>query len=146
MNKLMIATTLALGLATGFAVAQPTTAERGERTDRAERFEQRLDRRVERLTTELNLTPAQAEQVRALFAEQATARHALHKRHREESQALRNEGQVKLGDVLNTEQKAKLDSLMAERRESWHGKRGHRHGHGHGRGHRGAMRQTPTQD
>jgi Spy/CpxP family protein refolding chaperone len=146
MNKLMIATTLALGLATGFAVAQPSTGERAERTDRAERFERMLDRRVERMTAELNLTQAQALQVRTIFAEQGAARRALHQRHREESMALHSEGQVKLSDVLNTEQKAKLESLMAERREAWQGKRGgHRKGHGHG--HRGGMRRAaPPQE
>jgi Spy/CpxP family protein refolding chaperone len=136
MNKLMIATTLALGLATGFAVAQPETSERSDHT---ERFEKMLDRRVERMTSELNLTQAQAMQIRVLLAEQSEARRALHARHREESQALRTQGQVRLEDVLNNEQKAKLEVLKAERRAAWEGKREHRRGHGHHRGHRGRM-------
>lgn len=138
MNKLMIATTLALGLATGFAVAQPT-AEPG--AERAARFEQMLDKRVERLTRELNLTDAQALQVRAIFAEQAQARRDLHRRHREESQAMHAQGQLRMDDVLNAEQKTKLEALKAERRDAWKGKREHRRGH-----HRGHRRHLDTQD
>lgn len=126
MNKLIIATTLALGLATGFAVAQPSAEQR------AERFEQMLDKRVDRMAQELNLTDAQKLQVRAIFTEQAQARRDLHSRHRDEQKALREQGQTRLDGVLNAEQKAQFEVLKSERREAWEGKREHRRGRHHG--------------
>lgn len=110
MNKLLIATTLALGLATGFAVAQTDKAPSPQQ--RAERFERMLDRRVERMTEELNLTPAQALQVRAIFEEQAQARRELMQRHREEMMTLHEQGKARLDGVLNPEQKAKLETQI----------------------------------
>src|SRR5690606_5769084 len=130
MNKLLIATTLALGLATGFAVAQTDKAPSSQQ--RAERFERMLDRRVERMTEELNLTPAQALQVRAIFEEQAQARRELMQRHREEMMTLHEQGKARLDGVLNPEQKAKLETLKAERGQAWKDGRAHRRGHHHG--------------
>lgn len=135
MNKLMIATTLALGLATGFAVAQPPAEQR------TERFEQMLDKRVQYLAQELNLTDAQTLNVRAIFAEQAQARRDLYRRHRDESKALHEQGQLRLIDVLSAEQKAKFETLKAERRDAWKDKREHRRGH-----HRGHRRDLDRQD
>lgn len=122
MNKLIIAA-LALGLA-GLAGAQAPTPEANAR------WEAHRQRHVEHLTQALQLTPAQALEVQAIFAEQATARRALHERIRAEREALRTQTDGKLAQVLTAEQQAELAKLRAERQARWHHRRHGRHGHG----------------
>ncbi|HET6340570.1 MAG TPA: hypothetical protein VFG78_00115 [Gemmatimonadota bacterium] len=64
-----------------------------------------------KLQEELNLDAQQTEQIRAIFAEQ----HA-------KFQALREETHARIQEVLNDEQRARLEELHAEFKE--------RHGHG----------------
>jgi len=126
MKTLIVATGLALGLA-GAALAQPTEAER------AARAEQRVERHADRLASELQLTDAQALEVKAILAEQSAAQREMHQRYRTERKALREQGDARMGQVLSAEQTAKLDTLRAERKSHRHGKRdGDRH-HGVGK-------------
>lgn len=121
MNRLIFAS-LALAVATT-AFAQPTAG------DRAARGEQRIERQAERMADSLDLTAAQTLEIRAIFAEQAAARHELHQRFREENQALREQGDARLATVLNAGQMAKFEQMRIERKGKWRGKRhGHRHG------------------
>lgn len=141
MNKLMLATTTALALGlSAFAHAQPAVGEPGARPDRAERAEQHMARYLDRMATELNLTQAQKLELEAVMRAQHAERMALSQRHREESRALRAQGQAQVDAILSAEQKAQLDTLRAERREAWQARRGEGHrGHGkrHGRHHGG---------
>lgn len=124
MRSLIIATGLAFGLATA-VFAQEATAP-------SDRAEQRAQRRVDHLAEKLGLTEAQKLEVQAIFSEQAAARQEMHERHKAERDALREQGDAKLSQVLSAEQKAQLDELRAERRERWQdrreGKRRHMRG------------------
>jgi protein CpxP len=128
MKKLIIATAITLGMGlTSAAFAQPDTV------DREARAQARSERHVERLATELALTDAQKLEVQAIFAEQGTAQREMHERYRAERKALREQADARLGEVLSTEQREKLDTIRAERKENWRGKRhGDRH-HRHDR-------------
>lgn len=121
MKNLIIATSLALGLAT-VAIAQPSPEVRQAR---AAQF---AEQRVERLAEQLSLTPAQKLEVEALFTQQAQARRELAERHRGESQALREQAETQLGQVLTAEQLEQWQAVRSERAAAWEGKR-----HGHGR-------------
>lgn len=126
MKNLIIATSLALGLVSA-AIAQPVMDERGARA------EQHAQKRLDRMSEELNLTPAQRVEVEAIFTEQAVARREMQQRHRSEREALAEQGKTRLSTVLSPEQQTRLEELRAERKERWEGRRDQRGHKRHGR-------------
>lgn len=109
------------------ATAQDTAHTRPERPDPTER----AARQTERLTKALDLTPEQAERVKAVnlaFAEQMESaradRDAERNAHREEMRAANAQRQEAMEAILNPEQRAKLEALHAERKDRRKG--GHR--------------------
>lgn len=117
MKNLIVATGLALGLAAvAFAQAPADPA----------RAEMHAQKRVDHLAEKLNLTEAQKLQVQAIFEEQGAARREMFERHRSEREALHEQGDAKLDQVLTAEQQAQFDQLRAERKERWQEKRGER--------------------
>lgn len=128
MNKLMIASALALGLMTS-AIAQTPAATP---QDRAEAREARMAQHIDRLAERLNLTPAQKLEVQGLFEAQRAERRAMAERQRAERRAMKEQGQARLAAVLTAEQMTQLDALRAERGERWREHRGHRRHGRHG--------------
>lgn len=129
MKHLIIATSLALGLA-GVAIAQPPSAE-----ERSARAEQHAEKRMDRMSEQLNLTPAQRLEMESIFAGQSAAQRELRERHRSERQALSEQGKQQIGAVLNAEQQAQLEQMHAERKQRW-SERGDRRGPKRGGGDR----------
>lgn len=126
MKHLIIATSLALGLA-GAAIAQPPSAE-----ERSARAEQHAQKRLDRMSEQLNLTPAQRLEMEGIFAEQASAHRELRERHRGERQALAEQGKERVASVLSSEQQAQLEQVHAERKQRWSERGGERRGHKRG--------------
>lgn len=127
MKPILIATALVLGLA--------TAAHAAPGHDRGAHGEERAQKRLQHLSTTLNLTEAQQLQIKALMDEQRDTRQELFQRHRSERQAMRDAHKAELDQILSAEQKVKMEELRAERRQHFEGKRQGRHGHGgrHGR-------------
>lgn len=104
-------------------VAQMSEAER------AEHFGRKLDKRMQKLTEALELSEAQAGQVRQIFEEMHAERVALHgKRARGESvdrsefKALREQTRAKLEGVLSADQLAEFEAIVKKK----HAKKRHR--------------------
>lgn len=113
----ILAIALAAGLASGLAFAQP---DKGPQRD--------PEARMARLTTVLELTPAQQSALRAIFerkhAERAAGREARQQEFKARRDAFKADRQKRraqmrqeLSGVLNAEQMAKLDALAAGRGE-----------------------------
>jgi periplasmic protein CpxP/Spy len=98
MNKKII--TLALALALPLTAA----AFPGENGD----FEGQHANKVERLSTELNLTPEQKTKVDAIFRDQ-----------REKFKIIHEETRKRLQEVLSQEQMTKMDEMKKQRQEKW---------------------------
>lgn len=123
MKPLTIATGLALSVAS--LAFSPVALAQGEPS------QERIERRMDHLAEKLSLTEAQKLEVQTIFSEQATAQRELHERHKAEREALREQGDAKLSEVLSAEQKAQLDEMRAERRERWQ-ERAEKRKRGHG--------------
>ena len=66
---------------------------------------------VESFTKRLNLTPAQAQQLTQILDETRSA----YRRHELEIESVRRMGNNRIRDILNNEQKAKFDEMIAKR-------------------------------
>ncbi len=102
--------------------------------ERLEHMENRLDKRMEKLTKELTLSDAQAKQVRAIFANAQTERMDIRARHSDDRKAakpelkeLRERTQNDLEQVLTSDQYAKLETMRAERKAKKQEHRKNRH-------------------
>lgn len=118
MKKLIIAAFLVVGVA---SFAQ-------NNNDRPQRGDFSPEKRVERLTTQLNLDAKQQEQVKALYAEQAKNREAQKGFSREQIQEERKKSDEKLKTILTPEQLKKWEANQAEMRQ----RMGNRQGGGMG--------------
>lgn len=67
---------------------------------------ERMDRRVERLSSELGLNDLQEAKIRSIFEEQ-----------KEKMKALREETRKKVASVLTADQKAKFESLREKKKD-----------------------------
>lgn len=128
MNRhLILALALSASFLTGLAIAQPGNGSMHD-----------PEARLQRLTTVLELSPAQQSTLRTLFErrhaemqarrearqqERKAKREAMRAEHEQHRAAMRND----LAGVLNAEQLAKLDALMAERREHGRQRQGGEH-------------------
>lgn len=79
---------------------------------------------VQRMTTELDLTPEQQDKVRALYQEKMTAKSARKETARTERKAVRNTFQKELNAILTPEQQAKRAALKEDRRKMARANRG----------------------
>lgn len=118
------------------AVLTPEQRQRAQEL-RAERGQQRLDRRIERMTERLALTERQQQQVRSIMQNAHMQGRILREQGaddpasaREATRGLRERTQAAIRSVLNAEQQSQLDEMRA--------RRGERRGHGRGHGPRGA--------
>lgn len=118
MKKLIIAAFLVVGVS---SFAQ-------NNNDRPQRGDFSPEKRVERLTTQLNLDAKQQEQVKALYAEQAKNREAQKGFSREQMQEERKKSDEKLKTILTPEQLKKWEANQAEMRQ----RMGNRQGGGMG--------------
>lgn len=118
MKKLIIAAFLVVGVA---SFAQ-------NNNDRPQRGDFSPEKRVERLTTQLNLDAKQQEQVKELYAEQAKNREAQKGFSREQMQEERKKSDEKLKTILTPEQLKKWEANQAEMRQ----RMGNRQGGGMG--------------
>ena len=123
----------------------PATAdsETGDKKTRQEKGQalllEELDLSEEQRTQVDAILKAQKEKRRELFSEHRETRRENGREGREQMQALREETEGKLKEVLSDEQFARLQELREERRNR--GKRGGGHGGEHrGRGKRGGGR------
>ncbi|HLH55600.1 MAG TPA: hypothetical protein VKY92_18515 [Verrucomicrobiae bacterium] len=114
--KLVVAATLGAWLAfSGAAFAQNTnTAPRGERRGPS------IEKRVDRLTTELNLNQEQQAKVKSLFEKQATERREIlnlpREERREKMRALMQDENSELKTILTSEQFQKWQKLREQMR------------------------------
>ena len=127
-----VAAVAALSLAMGgmMAVAQDTSAPAQSQGDQqgpphgGQRGRGGPERQVERLTRELNLTPDQVTQVKAIQMDAMTQMRGLHSdtamsqddRH-VKMKGIHDTAMTKVRAVLNDEQKTKFDAMEAHRRE-----------------------------
>lgn len=118
MKKLIIAALLVVG-ASSFAQ---------NNNDRPQRGDFSPEKRVERLTTQLNLDAKQQEQVKQLYAEQAKNRQAQTGSSREQMMEERKKTEEKLKTILTPEQLKKWEANQAEMRK----RMGNRQGGGMG--------------
>jgi len=118
MKKLIIAALLVVG-ASSFAQ---------NNNDRPQRGDFSPEKRVERLTTQLNLDAKQQEQVKQLYAEQAKNRQAQTGFSREQMMEERKKTEEKLKTILTPEQLKKWEANQAEMRK----RMGNRQGGGMG--------------
>ena len=118
MKKLIIAAFLVVGVA---SFAQ-------NNNDRPQRGDFSPEKRVERLTTQLNLDAKQQEQVKQIYAEQAKNREAQKGFSREQMQEERKKSDEKLKAILTPEQLKKWEANQAEMRQ----RMGNRQGGGMG--------------
>lgn len=118
MKKLIIAAFLVVGVA---SFAQ-------NNNDRPQRGDFSPEKRVERLTTQLNLDAKQQEQVKELYAQQAKNREAQKGFSREQMQEERKKTDEKLKAILTPEQLKKWEANQAEMRQ----RMGNRQGGGMG--------------
>lgn len=107
MKKLIIAAFLVVGVA---SFAQ-------NNNDRPQRGDFSPEKRVERLTTQLNLDAKQQEQVKELYAQQAKNREAQKGFSREQMQEERKKTDEKLKAILTPEQLKKWEANQAEMRQ-----------------------------
>ncbi len=114
----------AFGLLATMFFATPVAAEPGQRGRHGD-HQQRMEKRLDRMTQELDLTPDQAERIRQLFDAQKEARKS-------------KKGQFK--SVLTDEQLAQLEQHRAEMKEKRKANRGERTGKRHHR--RGHMKEV----
>jgi protein CpxP len=89
------------------------------------------DRRIERMTKEVSLTPAQVTSIRAVEAESRAQSMALRQdtsvpqdQKREKMMAIRDAAQVKVRALLDDTQKVKFDAMEARMRERMRNGRG----------------------
>lgn len=118
MKKLIIAALFVVG-ASSFAQ---------NNNDRPQRGDFSPEKRVERLTTQLNLDAKQQEQVKQLYAEQAKNRQAQTGFSREQMMEERKKTEEKLKTILTPEQLKKWEANQAEMRK----RMGNRQGGGMG--------------
>ncbi len=118
MKKLIIAAFLVVGVA---SFAQ-------NNNDRPQRGDFSPEKRVERMTTQLNLDAKQQEQVKQIYAEQAKNREAQKGFSREQMQEERKKSDEKLKAILTPEQLKKWEANQAEMRQ----RMGNRQGGGMG--------------
>ncbi len=100
--------------------------------ERLEHMEDRLDKRVEKMTKKLSLTPAQATKVRQIMADAQTRTWTLVEANkdvedrsamRDQIREIRKESRTEIQAVLTPEQRAKAEELRAKHK----GKRGKGH-------------------
>lgn len=108
---------------TAFAQAPPPAGPHADWQARRQQSEQtwqqertRMEqRRMERLAVLLDMTPAQQQQVQAIFTAQRTRMQQVMKQAMEARRAARTETETKLGQVLSPAQMKKLKLLMPQR-------------------------------
>lgn len=85
-----------------------------------------MEKKLEKMTKELDLTPDQQARVKAVLEEQKPKMQALH----EQKKKLAEETHQRIESVLTEEQKAKFAEMKRERHgmKGHHGKKGSRHG------------------
>lgn len=127
MKKLIIAAVLMIGM-TSFAQEKPA----GEKGHKVERLtpEQRNEKHLKKLTSELNLNEKQQKEVGAILAEQSAKREAKHAERKKLDEAKRNErkaemqaNDAKIKAVLTPEQTKKWEELKAKKKEEFKEKR-----------------------
>ena len=115
MKKLIIAAVLMIGM-TSFA--QTTPGEKGHKTERLSP-DQRNEKHLKKLTTELNLNEKQQKEIGAILAEQSSKREA----NKEERKAQMQANGAKIKAVLTPEQTKKWEELKAKKKEEFKEKR-----------------------
>lgn len=111
MKKLITAILFATSIQ--FAVAQEAITPATPVTPQQPTQEQRIEKRIERLKTEINLTDEQIPKIRAIYAEQESLKDKSPEERREASKLI----QEKLNQVLTPEQIEKQKQLREERRK-----------------------------
>lgn len=114
MKKLIIAAFLVVGVAS-FAQNNNDKPQRGDFSP---------EKRVERLTTQLNLDAKQQEQVKQIYAEQAKNREAQKGFSREQMQEERKKSDEKLKVILTPEQLKKWEANQAKMRQRMENRQG----------------------
>ena len=156
MSRGSVVLVAALALAgTALAQSPPPTAQwhgHHQWKDAAQWRQKMEQRRMDRLTLLLDLTPAQRQQVQAIFAdEQAKMKTAMQQLRQAMEQAhaaheaVRKDAEHRLSSVLSPTQMRKLKALMPEHGMMMHGMMMHGmdHGMGHGMDHDHGMGPPP---
>jgi len=127
MKKLIIAAVLMIGM-TSFAQEKPA----GEKGHKMERLtpEQRNEKHLKKLTSELSLNEKQQKEVGAILAEQSAKREAKHEERKKLTDAQRSErkaemeaNDAKIKAVLTPEQTKKWEEFKAKKKEEFKDKR-----------------------
>jgi hypothetical protein len=108
---------------TAFAQAPPPSGANADWQAKRQQWEQKWQqertrmeqRRMERLAVILDMTPAQRQQVQAIFAARRARMQQVMKQAMEARRAAHTETETKLGQVLSPAQMKKLKLLMPER-------------------------------
>ena len=116
MKKLIIAAVLMIGM-TSFA-QERTPGEKGHKTERLSP-EQRNEKHLKKLTSELNLNEKQQKEIGAILAEQSSKR----EENKEERKAQMQANGAKIKAVLTPEQTKKWEEMKAKKKEELKEKR-----------------------
>lgn len=124
MKKVFVLAVLMIGM-TSFAQEKPTEGKKSERA-KMERLtpEQRNEKHLKKITTDLSLNESQQKQIAAILSEQSGKREAKKAEREKMMEAKRSERKAemeatdsKIKAILTPEQSKKWDAMKAERRE-----------------------------
>lgn len=122
-NRSVVLVAMLCAAGAAFAQAPPPADAHADWQARRQQWEQKWQqertrmeqRRMERLAVILDMTPAQQQQVQAIFAAQHTRMQQVMKQAMEARRAAHTETETKLGQVLSPSQMKKLKLLIPDR-------------------------------
>lgn len=109
MSRTLIAGILIGGLTMASGPWSMLQAGHGEGKGHHEEFS--VDKKLERMTKDLSLTPEQQSSIRTILEEKKSRMDALH----EQMKTIKDETHQKIQGVLNDEQKAKFESMKKDK-------------------------------
>lgn len=121
-NWKQILISLSLGIIVGVAVARWCGHHAGHRMKSPEK---KFERKLKWFTKKLDLSPAQAAQVKEIFQKKHDSLNILHEEMRPRFEALRETGVNEVREILNEEQRVKFEKLEAKRHKWREKKRRH---------------------
>ncbi len=112
MNRKLLTLTIAGALALGSGAILQAKGPDGEGHGRHGRGD-KMGFRVERLTKDLDLTPAQQAQVTPIIEQAKPQIQAIHQEARQKTEAVMADTTAKIRSLLTPEQQAKMDKMKA---------------------------------
>jgi Spy/CpxP family protein refolding chaperone len=124
MKKLLIAAILLVSIA-GFAQDKKDGSKRPQKANMEKLTpEERTEKRIAKMTKDLNLDTKQQEKIREVFKEQATAREKQRAEMKKKNEEAREKMDAKMKSILTPEQLTKMESEKSKMKNKMHKKRG----------------------